>query len=55
MERREGEITLRNVHTWAVCSDVAAHLREEQTVGKQEKEHSKRSQRDYLELRDSVS
>lgn len=55
MERRGGEITLRNVHTWAVCSDVSAYLGEEQTVGKQEREGSKRSQRGYLELCDSVS
>lgn len=55
MERRGGEITLRNVHTWAVCSEGSAYLAEEQTVGKQEREGSKRSQRGYLELRHSVS
>lgn len=41
-ERRGGEITLRNVHRWIVCSDVSAYLGEEQTVGKQESEGSRR-------------
>lgn len=26
MERHGGEITLRNAHTWAVCSDGSAYL-----------------------------
>lgn len=55
-KRRGGEITLRNVHMWALCSDVvSAYLGEEQTVGKQGREGSKRSRRGYLELRDRVS